>query len=71
MSAVYNFGLTQSQEVCKSVTVPTPCALCGSLLYFLVLGGIEGKLGTMQTQGRSDVQSTSSRADLVQGAVPL
>ena len=36
-----------------------------------VLGGIEGSLGTMQMQGRSDVQITSSCTHLVRGAVPL
>lgn len=36
-----------------------------------VLGGIAGSLGTMQMQGRSDVQITSSCTHLVRGAVPL
>ncbi len=39
--------------------------VASSLLYFLVLGGIEGELGTTQIQGRPDVESTSSRAHLV------
>jgi hypothetical protein len=50
---------------------PSPCALHGSLLYFLVLGGIEGPLGTRQTQGGPDVQSTSSCTYLVQRATPV
>ena len=45
--------------------------LASSLVYSLMLGGIEGSLGTMQIQGRSDVQNSSSCTHLVRGAVPL
>ena len=50
---------------------PSPCAIRGSLLYSLVLGGTQAQLGTTQTQEGSYAKSPTSRAHLVQGAEPL
>src|SRR6266700_5315689 len=50
---------------------PSPCAIRGSLLYSLVLGGTQAQLGTTQTQEGPYAKSPTSRAHLVQGAEPL
>jgi hypothetical protein len=50
---------------------PSPCAIRGSLLYSLVLGGTQAQLGITQTQEGPYAKSPTSRAHLVQGAEPL
>ena len=59
----------------KSITspflFPSPCAIRGSLLYSLVLGGTQAQLGTTHTQEGPYAKSPTSRAHLVQGAEPL
>ena len=50
---------------------PSPCAIRGSLLYSVVLGGTEVPLGTTQTEERSYAQSPASRAHLVLRAQPV
>src|SRR6266487_2765204 len=50
---------------------PSPCAIRGSLLYSLVLGGTQAQLGTTQTQEGPHAKGPTSRTHLVQCAEHL
>jgi hypothetical protein len=58
----YNWG----KSFTSPLLFPSPCAIRGSLLYSLVLGGTQAQLGTTQTQEGPYAKSPTSRAHLVQ-----